>query len=282
MKTFLQETNKDEGENIINELKAIWFTPGTSEKEVKEEEKVYKEANSVLKDRMKVYPDVKYLPYSHQTGKLNDVQKTAVVRTANAMLKKRMKAFPDFKNYLFTLMSFKRTNQSDESFQAWQVSLDKLLLLPTRFFSSFINTCNSIFADNTLFASSSTKWVASNNGYSFDFDSLPKIVFKNVDLHCYSKGDSLVIRSTKGFYYPVKEAFYGNGGDVDWKRAGMDGSKVFAKLKKYIVDVKGADYTADSVTFYNKNYFSEPTLGRLYDRLVANMNTHALNPTPKG
>jgi hypothetical protein len=273
MKTFLQETNKDEGENIINELKAIWFTPGTSEKEVKEEEKVYKEANSVLKDRMKVYPDVKYLPYSHQTGKLNDVQKTAVVRTANAMLKKRMKAFPDFKNYLFTLMSFKRTNQSDESFQAWQVSLDKLLLLPTRFFSSFINTCNSIFADNTLFASSSTKWVASNNGYSFDFDSLPKIVFKNVDLHCYSKGDSLVIRSTKGFYYPVKEAFYGNGGDVDWKRAGMDGSKVFAKLKKYIVDVKGADYTADSVTFYNKNYFSEPTLGRLYDRLVANMNT---------
>jgi hypothetical protein len=271
MKTFLQETNKEEGENIINEFKAIWTIPGTSEKEVKEEEKLYKEANKVLKDRMKVYPDVKYMPYSHQTGKLSDGQKTAVYRTANTMLKKRMKAFPDFKNYLYTLLSFERTNQSDESFNAWQASLDKLLLLPTRYFSSFIGTCNSIFADNTIYASSSTKWVASNNSYSFDFDSLPKIVFKGIDLRCFSKGDSMIIRNTKGFYYPVKESFYGTGGEADWKRAGMDGSKVYAKLRKYSIEVKGADYVADSVMFYNKNYFTEPTMGRLYDRLVANM-----------
>lgn len=270
MQTFLQETNKEEGENIINEFKAIWFSPGTSEKEQKEQEKIYKEANSVLKDRMKAYPDVKFLPYSNQTGKLSDIQKTAVYRTANAMLKKRMKAFPDFKNYLFSLMSFERTNQTEESFEAWQISLDKLLLLPTKFFSSFIGTCNSIFADNTIYTSSSTRWVASNNRYSFDFDSLPKIVFKGMDLRCFSKGDSIVIKNTTGFYYPVNERFYGTGGDVNWQRAGIDESKVYARLNKYSVEVKGADYDADSVTFYNKNYFTEPMVGRFYDRLVAN------------
>ncbi len=267
MQTFLQETNKEEGENIINEFKAIWFTVGSSEKD---QEKVYKEANKILKDRMKMYPDVKFLPYSSQTGKLSDAQKTAVYRTANTMLKKRMKAFPDFKNYLYSLMSFERTNQTDESFNAWQISIDKLLLLPTKFFASFIGTCNSVFADNTIYVSSSTKWVASNNNYSFDFDSLPKIVFKNIDLRCFSKGDSMVIKNTTGFYYPVKERFYGNGGDINWKRAGLDVDKVYAKLKKYSIDVKGADYDADSVTFYNKNFFAEPMIGHLYDRLVAN------------
>ncbi len=174
MKTFLQETNKEEGENIINEFKAVWNTPGTSEKEQKEQEKVYKEANKVLKDKMKDYPDVKYVLYSNQTGKFTDAQKAAIYRTANTMLKKRMKAFPDFKNYLNALLSFERTNQTGESFNAWQISLDKLLLLPTKFFTSFISTCNSIFADNTIYASSSTRWVASNNNYSFDLTACRK------------------------------------------------------------------------------------------------------------
>ena len=131
-------------------------------------------------------------------GKFNADQQQSIYKTSNAMLRKRMKAFPDFKNYILALTSFASSTQSAQSFSAWQISLDKLLLMPAKYFANYMVTCNNLFRSNTLYESVSTNWHSDNSNYSFDFDSIPKIVFPALNLVCTSKGDSSIIFATKG------------------------------------------------------------------------------------
>ena len=203
-------------------------------------------------------------------NKFTPVQQEAIYRTANAMLRKRMKAVPDFKNYIMALTSFARSTQNQQSFTSWQTSLDKLLLMPPRFFANYMITCNNLFASNALYQSASTNWHSNNKDYSFDFDSLPKIIFPKLFLICSSKGDSSVIYDTKGVLYPTKQLFYGEGGKVDWTRAGWDQKVVYANLGNYVVDVTGSDFSADSAQFFFSTYFPKPLIGKYTDKILAN------------
>ncbi|MBP6427301.1 MAG: hypothetical protein KA430_06930 [Bacteroidia bacterium] len=205
-------------------------------------------------------------------GKFNPTQQDAIYKTSNSMLRKRMKAFPDFKNYIIALTSFARSKQTQQSFTAWQASLDKLLLMPPKYFANYIVTCNNLFKDNSLYQSASTNWHSDNSTYSFEFDSLPKIVFPAMNLISTSKGDSSVIYNTKGYLYPTQQKFYGSGGNVDWTRAGWDKNTVSAKLKNYIIDVTGSDFSADSAEFTNTTYFSKSLIGVYSDKILANIS----------
>ena len=80
-----------------------------------------------------------------------------------------------------------------------------------------------------------------------------------------------MIRETSGAYYPTKQEFFGNGGKVDWTRAGWDAGVVRAELARFRIDVTGSDFEADSVTFYNSTYFQAPLTGKYTDKLLANM-----------
>jgi hypothetical protein len=208
----------------------------------------------------------------HWNGKSYSMdQKEAIYRTANIMLKKRMKAFPDFANYITALISFAKTKQSDESFEAWQTGLEKLLQGSNRYFSSFINTCNNLFLENTLYSSISTKWTVTADSYSFGFDSLPKIIFPAAELICYSKGDSSYIFKTQGVFYTSKNHWYGSGGLVTWESAGVSKDTIYAELpKKYMIEMSGSDYEVDSVVFYNKAFFPKPLIGKLSNKILAN------------
>ena len=208
---------------------------------------------------------------SWNSGKFTSRQQDDIYRTANAMLRKRMKAFPDFSNYLSALISFSNSTQSAASFAAWQASLDKLLLLPVRHFANYIIVCNNLFKDNIIYQSSSTNWHSDNSNYSFDFDSIPKIIFPSLNLVCSARGDSSIIYNTKGFLYPTRQLFYGEGGKVNWVRAGWDENIVHAELKRYVLDVTGSDFKADSVIFYNTTYFNKPLIGKYTDKILANI-----------
>ena len=41
---------------------------------------------------------------------------------------------------------------------------------------AFIATCANLFKDNTMFASASTQWRSRSTKFTFEFDSIPKIV----------------------------------------------------------------------------------------------------------
>ena len=203
--------------------------------------------------------------------KMSAAQQQTIMVTSNNMLKKRMKGYPDFVNYVQALTAFSNSGQNEATFTAWHSTLDKAMgKLNVRRIGDYIEICNLLFTKNSLYESASVRWASDNSKYTFEFDSLPKIVFPALTLTCYAKGDSSLITGTKGFYYPNSLLFYGFGGKVNFVRGGIPASDASAELKKYAINVKGAEYGMDSVTFSYKKYFTETLKGRYIDKLLAN------------
>ncbi|MDP4266161.1 MAG: hypothetical protein Q8880_01845 [Bacteroidota bacterium] len=206
------------------------------------------------------------------SGKITDEQKDVLYKISNKMLKKKMKAFPHFHNYLSSVMSFINTSQSGKSYLAWQNSLESLINLSSSSkFISFIDISNNLFNANILYKSSSTIWKSDNNNYAFEYDSLPKIIFHNLKLTCYTNNDSSVIFDTKGVYYPTEVKFNGTGGTINWQRAGFSPDTVYANLKKYELFFNLSKFTFDSVIFYNKIFFKKPLIGVVNEKILANV-----------
>jgi hypothetical protein len=207
-------------------------------------------------------------------GSFTPAQREAIYTTSDLMLKKRLKAYPHFQNYLFTLLSFVESKQGEASFSAWQSSLDKLLgRSSTKKFVAYLEVCNYLFSKKILYKSVSTEWASDNSSYSFTFDSVPIIRFPKLNLVCRSKSDSSIIFNTSGDYYPTEETFKGNGGKVNWKRAGLPEGQCFADLKKFSIDISGSKFVADSVVFTNTEAFSKPLIGRYEDKILANVDS---------
>jgi hypothetical protein len=205
-------------------------------------------------------------------GKFSEDQKTQMIETCNKMLKKKMKPIPHFKNYLSTIISFNNTSQTEESFKAWEASLDKLINKSTStLFIEYLDVSNNLFSENVLYKSSTTTWKSDNSNYSFEYDTIPRIVFPSLDLTCIANDDSAKIVSTSGVYFPTLLKWVGNGGKVLWTRAGLDENTVYAELAYYTINLKYSKYTADSVKFYYKTYFDAPLLGTLEEKVQANM-----------
>jgi len=256
------------GEALMSEFHAIWQLDSLS---IKDQERIYKIANSALKRRMKAQGDSIAFQYGPSAKKLSGEQIAFISSTSNTLLKKRMKP-TQFSSYLMTLINFTTTEQSAESFSGWQASLNKLIATARASkISSYLEFSNDLFASNVLYKSASVTWLSSNKNYSFEFDSLPNVTFKQLDLKCFSKGDSSIIYHTSGTYYPTNRYWKGSGGNVNWLRAGISKDIVKASLSDYSIKVKSASYSAENVTFFNKNFFDYELKGSLTDKIKANV-----------
>nr|MBA3900647.1 hypothetical protein [Bacteroidota bacterium] len=206
------------------------------------------------------------------SGRFTESEKQTMYKTCNIMLKRRMKAFPDFQNYLNTMINFLDSKQSEESFDAWQRSLEKIIENSTsKKFVNFLEFSEKLFSENIIYQSSSVTWLTNSNNYFFEYDSLPFVIFTNINLICRAKNDSAVIYGTKGILYPTEGKWIGEGGKVNWLRTGFDEDVVYARLQKYDVTLRTPSFTADSVLFYNTNYFTVPLLGKLEEKVQANV-----------
>ncbi|MDQ3190120.1 MAG: hypothetical protein M3Q58_00845 [Bacteroidota bacterium] len=217
------------------------------------------------------FMEKEFLPIFY-SGRFSEADKQKIYKTCNIMLKKRMKAFPEFKNYLSTMMNFLDAKQSDESFEAWQRSLEKIIENSTsKKFSDFLSFSEKIFSSNIIYQSNNVTWYTNNSNYIFEYDSLPYVVFPSLNLKCESKQDSSVIYETSGILYPTEDKWIGKGGKVNWLRTGFEDEKVYAEINKYEILLKTPSYVADSVLFYNNKYFTKPILGRLEEKIKANV-----------
>lgn len=205
-------------------------------------------------------------------GVFSENERKGVYRTCNFMLEKKMQPFPDFQSYLFSVISFIKSNQPAESFEAWQESIEKLIDSKSKKkFTEYLEFCNDLFSQNAIYVSNSVVWKPSSLDYQFQFDDKPYLVFLKTDLKCLAKEDSSIIYNTSGIYYPTIQEWKGAGGKVNWARAGFQESQVFAELGKYNIQVKSASYIADSVVFQNSIYFDKPLLGKLTEKVLANV-----------
>lgn len=200
-------------------------------------------------------------------------QRARIIEVANFMQKKRFQAFPEFRDYLASIAAFPATGRAATEFDAWMQGMDKMVQSGRKQnVTSFIAMCAGLFKDNTMFKSASTQWRSRSGRFTFAFDSVPMVVFPKSDLVCLSKGDSAVILGTSGTYYPTRELWRGTGGRVTWERAGLKPTATFAEWSHpYEIRMKSAMFEIDSVEF-NDPYFERTLLGRLTDKVMANMD----------
>lgn len=200
-------------------------------------------------------------------------KKQIIYSVCNKMLEKRMRAFPDFNNYIIALNLFYEAHLPDQLFFDWSAILDTLAESKySRHFLNFLTFSIHLFGEDLIYQSSSTAWKLVTPNYRFLFDSIPVVEVYPTDIICYSNRDSLTIYRTEGYYHPLTTKWIGRGGRVDWQRGGLDPDNVFANLSNYEIQMKFSKYTADSVEFYNKNYFSAPLYGQLVDKVQADVD----------
>ncbi len=201
--------------------------------------------------------------------KMDGNKKNFVYKIANGMLIKRLHT-PEFRSFMNAIMSAINTNQPESNLSQWESCVDKLLNgKVSKPFVDFVSMSENLFGTNTFFKSATAEWKSETNDYQLICDSVPRIIYKSLNLHGYSKGDSTVVYKTSGIFYPTQGKWVGNGGRVDWRRCGLDENQVYADLKKYTIGLKNPSYVADSVTFFNQIYFKgKPLLGKLTEKIV--------------
>ncbi len=196
-------------------------------------------------------------------------QREFVYRTCNNMMKRKYRPYPEFKSFLKTLMNYYDNKVSANTWTEWQKALEKLMEKGNnKKVSNMLEVFEYMFEGNILFRSNAIEWSASNPNYTIAYDSLPRVTWTQLDLIGAVKADSIIIYNTSGVFYPTEDKWLGKMGKVNWVRTGLDENTVYAELRKYNISLRQPNYESDSVTFYNKVYFTKPLIGKLTDKAV--------------
>ncbi|MDD3877337.1 MAG: hypothetical protein PHT69_12005 [Bacteroidales bacterium] len=203
----------------------------------------------------------------------NEAKKNIVIANCNRMIDRKMRPFPQFETYLTTLINFSNSNQPDNNFVVFHNVLEELINRSRgRHFMGFLDFCKSLFSENALYSSPTTKWTSDNAVMEFKVEEEPYVIINSLNLTCYANNDSSIIYNTKGVYYPMENLWKGEGGIISWERAGFERHMVWAEIGKYEINLQFSRFDIDSVTFYNKNFFDEPLFGVLNERVLANVS----------
>ncbi len=206
------------------------------------------------------------------TGVFTKETKENIREICNLMLKRRLKPYPYYYYYLACVGGMMEMDQSAESYKAWNNSVIDLIndKRSTKPISSFLITTYNLLYENILYSSNATTWKSGSGNYTFMFDTVPVVVFDILNLTCYANKDSSIIYDTKGLFYPLTSTWIGKKGKVNWVRAGFGPDDVYAFLDNYQIYLGFSKYTADSVQFYHKKYWSKPLLGSFEEKVLAN------------
>ncbi len=203
--------------------------------------------------------------------------KEKIISVSNELLQKRALPIPHFESFTRILIEFARNNNSKSDFEEWLKGTSYLCRKKTATLNSIDNYLDNILAfleKRFLYRSSTLKWKSRNSNTKFIFDG--ENFFIDVgkgDIICFSKNDSSVIYNTEGLYNVYTQEWRGFNGKVTWERAGFNANEVYAQLKRYRIDMKKSSYEADSAVLTHKRYFSEPLLGILSEKVMADVDT---------
>ena len=210
-------------------------------------------------------------------GYFSNSNKETIISVANELLQKRALPIPHFETYEKILISFSKNNLSKQDFEECLKGISYLCRKKTSTLNAIDNLLDNIYAfieKKYLYSSSTVKWKIrkANTKFIFDGENL-YIVAEKGDIVCYSKNDSSVIYGTEGNYNMYTQEWSGYNGKITWERSGISPNIAYANLSKYKIDMKKSNYEADSVILIHKRYFKEPLLGKLTEKVMADVDT---------
>ncbi len=229
----------------------------------------------IKKDEIKVL--MKQFTLMWEEDSISKNKKDDFITLTNKLIKKRQKQYPFFYDYTNSIISFIRSTQSDESYKAWNKGINKMIDNPKISITkakALAHITTDILNKSVINFTTALTWKAIGTDSYFIYDNELKLRFDNdFDLTCFAKNDSIKIEQTNGVYYFLNNRWKGVNGKVTWERAGYETNKIFANLRRYEINMKKSEYSADSVLFVNSLYLKEPALGRLDEKLL-----HVLAP----
>lgn len=195
--------------------------------------------------------------------------KEIIIKTSNLMAAKRLKPNPFFLSYFNIIYNFIESKQPKENFEKYQKCAEKVMTSKiNKTIQDYFTLGENAFKSNIFYKSPSYIYYSYEPNYTFEYDSVPKVVFKDIILIGLNpRGDSIAVENTSGVYYPNSGRFYCKGGKVSWTRAGLDAG-VYATIKRFEIDCKSGNYSSDSATFVGKQFFDKPQLGKFSDRII--------------
>lgn len=207
-------------------------------------------------------------------GKWNDNYvsgyfKEIIIKTSNLMAAKRLKPNPFFLSYFNIIYNFIESKQPLENFEKYQKCAEKVMTSKiNKNIQDYFTLGENAFKGNILYKSPSYIYYSYEPNYSFEYDTVPKVTFKDITLIGLNpRGDSIAVENTSGVYYPGSGRFFCKGGKVSWTRAGLDAG-VYATIKRFEIDCKSGNYSSDSATFVGKQFFDKPQIGKFSDRII--------------
>lgn len=113
-----------------------------------------------------------------------------------------------------------------------------------------------------------TKWDSETNSF----------YFSDIQLSCKAYKDSSVVYGASGYFFPLEDAFIGQGGRVYWNRVGFSEDEIYTEIKSYKINLKSNKYEADTAVLHYPTFLKEATLGRFKDKLIVNKQEESSYP----
>lgn len=198
-------------------------------------------------------------------------QKGKIIDVSNALLKKTIVNTSHFVALAKILSLYPKDDKIQEIFDPWinglailvndnKVSIAKI--------GRFTENSYLLFTKNILTVNPAFTWKANNNNFTLHLTDDFYIDFSNINLTCYNNTDSIAVLSTSGRFFPLEDKWIGKEGKVTWARSNFPEDEIFATLSNYTINLTRNEYEADSVLFTNHDYFHEPALGRIKDKIT--------------
>ncbi|MBR1626850.1 MAG: hypothetical protein IJ681_06870, partial [Bacteroidales bacterium] len=245
---------------------------GSIDTYINELEELYKTDQNINKEQKKEWETVIY-SYDSVWNTFSSQHKRDVVKLSQTMIKKNIRARNGFYDFVLTQIAFTKSNQTAESYNQWlkgmQQYLDKHNI---KIYNQAIEATYNLLVNYSLHYTKTSKWtfdaatpyafrIDNERGVYADFNTLINLSYG------MNKGSG-TIYATKGRMYLMEDVWEGKGGKVNWERSGLSADQVFCQLSDYKVALKTAGFTADSVQFTNKEYFSYTLDGVFTDKIT--------------
>lgn len=245
---------------------------GSADAYISELEELYKNDANMNKEQKKEW-EALINSYDSVWNTFNMQHKKDVIKLSQTMIKKNIRARNGFYDFLLTQIAFTSSNQTAESYNQWlkgmQDYLDKHNI---KIYNNAVVATYNLLVNNSLHNTKTSRWsFDSGTPYAFRVDKDRGVYadFNSPINLSYGMGKGGgIIYSTTGRMYIMEDKWEGKGGTVDWQRSGLSKDSVFCRLNSYDVELKTAGFTADSVTFTNKEYFSYTLDGVFTDKIT--------------
>ena len=201
--------------------------------------------------------------------KFTEQQKGNFSTLANNLKAKNGKNSPHIKNLLYTLINFSE-GENQINYNVWENAISDYLKdekKSIRDINDLLLFTTDLIKSKILNKNYSVSWKTNTNNISFIYSTKLGVNIGSGDLICLTSRDSILIYNTSGIYYPEDKSWEGKMGKVTWERAGFNKDSVYVLLNNYNLTLSGPEYRIDTVNFYYKQYFDQPVIGNLFDKV---------------